>query len=168
MAYTTASQAMALIDNRLLGDLVSDSGQRVTPSGLLTDPNLATALSTAAGQINSAALVGQRYTVAELKALTGDDAAFLVMLNTWLAFGILCSRRGRDAKEHPEYVKATEMLETLKTGEAVFNVAADVSVGTAQTSFPSFADYATVNSLRERTGHYFPVRPVQNPTPLGG
>lgn len=159
---------MTLIDQRLLGDLVSDSGTRVTPSALLTDPNLATALSTAAGQINSAALVGERYTVAELHALTGDDGNFLAMINAWLAFGILCSRRGRDAKEHPEYVKATELLEMLKDGEAVFNVPADVAVGTPQQNFPSFADYATVNSLRERTRHYFPVRPVQNVTPLGG
>lgn len=163
MAYATPAQMLQLFDSRILGDLVQDVGQRVNPTNLLADTNLALALSTAAGQINSAALIGQRYTVLEMQALTGDDAAFLTSINAWLAFGILCARRGRDPKEHPEYEKALEMLEMLRKGESILNVPGDVSVGTAQINFPSWQSYVNVNSLRTRTPKYYPQRPLQSP-----
>lgn len=167
MAYCTPAQLQQILDVRLIGDLLADTGVRVDPGAQLTNANLANALSIAAGQINSAALVGERYTVLELSNLTGDDAAFLTMLNAWLSFGILCSRRGRDAKEHSEYVQALETMEHLKTGSAIFNVAADVAVGVGSINFVSAQNYATVNSLRFATPYYYPVRRTQNPAPLG-
>lgn len=168
MPYATPSQALTYLDARAVGDLVNDTGVRVFPSDLLTNPVFLAALSTAAGQINAAALVGERYTILELQSLTGDDAAYLQMINSWLALGVLCARRGRDAKEHVEYVNALTILDQLREGSAIFNVAADVSAGIPQTNFVSSQTYSTVNSLRTRTPHYFPQRVPQYPAPIGG
>lgn len=162
MAYCTNQQIQQIIDARLLGDLVVDTGIRQTPSQLNSDANLTLALSTASGLINSAALVSERYTVAELQGLTGDDANFLVMMCAWLAFGILCSRRGRDPKERPEYEQVLQMIEDLKQGAKMFNVAADVAVGTPNEDFPSAQNYQTVNTLRTATNFYYPIRRNQN------
>jgi|SRR5579884_1361147 len=163
MSYAQPSDLLARYDARVLGDLVNDAGTRQTPTQLLTDPNLAAALASAAGTVNAAALVGQRYTVGELSALTGDDLAFLVNVNCALAFGLLNQRRGNDPMKFPAYAEAREVLDMLRDGKAIFNVPADVAAGTPQDQFPSAAAYAAINLLRDAAGRYFAVRRRQVP-----
>jgi hypothetical protein len=160
MAYATPTNLLSYIDARLIGDLALDTGVRLTPTQILTDPNVAAALSSGAGEINSCVLVGQRYTVAQLNALTGDDAALLQMLNSWLAYGILCSRRGRDPKERPEYVQTQETLKQISQGAELFNTPQGQS-GLPQTNFMTAAQWQSVNTIRSATPQLFPVRRQQ-------
>jgi len=160
MPYATPTDLMTFVDARLIGDLCEDAGNRLTPTQILADPNVAAALSAAAGTINAAVLVGARYTVAQLEAVTGDDAVFIQMLNSWLAFGVLCGRRGRDPKEQPEYVQSLETLEQIKKGAEMFNVGPGQNQ-VPQTNFISAANYQAVGTLRARTPELFPVRRLQ-------
>jgi hypothetical protein len=99
-------------DSRLLGDLVTDTGQRVQPYALLADPNLQAALDDAAGMIDAAVFVNNRYASVDLAGLTGQDLAFLLRLNSDLALILLMQRRGSDAvSKLPQYSWCMEWLQ---------------------------------------------------------
>lgn len=161
MAYASSSDLIVYCDERVIADLCTDNGYRPTPSQLLTNANVTAALSAASGQVNTATLSAGRYSPTDLSALTGDDQAILTMMVSWLAFGILCSRRGRDARSEPFYVQALEMLDQLKKGERIFNVPANVAAGTPVQIFPSAQQYAQVNTIRTNTYRLFPIRRTQ-------
>jgi phage gp36-like protein len=163
MAYITPAEMLKRFDVRILGDLVSDSGVRVSATSLLSDPNLQAALDDASGQINAAILVAQRYTPSQLSALTGVDAAFLYWLTATLAYGRLRLRRGVKADELPEYKDALEMLQALRDGARVFNVLANEEDGNPTFGFPSLTTYAYVNLMRDYAYRYFPRRRYQIP-----
>lgn len=161
MPYCDPTTLLAYVDARLVGDLAGDTGVRLTPNQIESDPNVAAALSASAGEINSAVLVGNRYTVAQLQSLTGDDAAFLAQLNAWLSFGKLCSRRGRDPKERPEYGQALEVIEKIKNGHQLFNVPQGNSQ-TASENFMTATQFSTLGLIRDRDARFmFPVRREQ-------
>ncbi len=153
--YATSSQLIQYVDARLVGDLCADNGARVTPTGIQTDPNVLAALSAGTGTINLAALIGNRYTVEQLEALTGDDAAILVMLNSWLALGILCERRGRDPEEHPGYKEAKDILNRIEEGDKMFNIPQQA---VPSENFMSAVQYGQLGLIRDRTPMFFPVR----------
>lgn len=161
MSYAIPSDLLARYDVNTVGDLVNDNNQRQTPTQLATNVNLLTALSNAAGVINSAALFSERYTVAQLQALTGDDLAFLVGINCDIAMGRLALRRSNDPAKFPAYVEAMELLEHLRTGHNIFNVPG--IQGVTASEFPSFTTYSQVNLLRDAClNRYFPIRRFQN------
>ena len=166
MAYATPSDFLSRYDARTTGDLVGDIDQRLSPTQLLTNANLITALSNASGQMNSAALFSERYTVQQLQALTGDDLAFLVGLTCDLAFGRLNVRRGNDPKKLPTYQEALELLDMLRKGSEIFNVPGIQGVQASE--FPSYSTYQNVNLLRDATlSRFFPIRRQQFPTSGG-
>lgn len=164
MAYVTPAIMLTYYDNRILGDLCSDVNVRVTPTGLLTDPNLAQAISTGAGIINAAILVGQRYTITQVMALTGDDAALIQWLNAALAYCRLRSRRATKYDDIQDCKDAAAMITALENGQAVLNIAANLEAGLPQSGFPSLTIYAQTNLMRDHANRYFPQRPLQLPT----
>ncbi len=165
MAYATPQDFINRFDARVCGDLVNDSGNRITASQLMIDDVIQACLDDGAGEINIATLVGQRYTVAQLEALTGVDMAVLVRLNCDIAFYLLALRRGvalnEMQKERRE--EAKNLLTNLKNGERIFNVPGDVSKGTLDYNFPSIQSYDTLNLLRDASRRYFVGRREQHP-----
>lgn len=164
MAYTTPTLLMNYYDQRIIGDLASDNSVRLTPTQILTDPNVAQAISTGAGIINASVLQGQRYTVIQLQALTGDDAALLQWLNSALAYCRLRSRRATKYDDIQDCKDAQDMLAALASGAAVFNIAGNEQAGLPQSGFPALTIYAHTNLMRDRAYKYFPTRPLQLPT----
>lgn len=167
MAYATVAVLIQQFDARVIGDLVADTGTRVTGASLLTDDNAEYALSRASGLINAAVQFGQRYTPAELAALTGDDQALLQGLTADLAFVFLCQRRGVVSPLYEECAKRSEeILKQMRDGEMVFNVGLDVGAGTPNTTFPSSVQYQTLGLLRDRA-KLFPIRREMYPVTGG-
>lgn len=160
MSYGQISDLTARFDQRLLGDLVSDGNVRVT--NLTGNVNAQAALDSASGQINSAVLKGERYTVLDLQQLTGVDQAFLIDLTCNLAFLKLRIRRGMPIEGFPYLDQALATLEALGTGAAVFNVAAVLEAGVPIDEFPSMQYWSRLNLLRDRaTPGYFSIRRYQ-------
>jgi phage gp36-like protein len=160
VSYAQISDIQLKFDQRLLGDLASDGNVRVT--NLTGNPVIQSALDAASGQINSAILKGERYTVADLQALTGVDAAFLIDLTCNLAFLKLRIRRGMPIDGFPYLDQALATLEALGTGQAVFNVPAVLEAGVPIDEFPSMQYWARLNLLRDRaTPGYFSIRRYQ-------
>lgn len=152
-------------DVRLLSQLASDDGVPVSSLSLQTNPIIEAMLADATGQINLSTQVGQRYTQAELAALTGTDAAILVRLTCDLAFVYLCERRGNKTPLYEEaFKRSQDTLDRIKSGAEIFNVPSDVGAGNTNTLFPSIQNYQTVNTIRTATQNtYFPQRRQQNP-----
>ena len=160
MAYATPAQLLERFDARTLGDLAGDTGVRVSAAALLADANVAAALSDATGQINASVLKAGRYQVADLVALTGDDAAFLVRICCDIALANLWHRRpyadsdGRtDAME-----RADRHLKDLSTGQAVFNIQENIDMGNPTTGGPTLVELRRLNLLRDRTRNFYPLR----------
>lgn len=166
MSYSSPSDILARYDSRSLGDLCSDSGTRLTPTQLLTDTNLQAALDDASGLVNSAAVYGQRYTPAELAALTDVDLALLKRLVCDLAFAYLVGRRGNDPEAYQSTKQAQDMLERIKQGQRLFAVPGEIAAGLEDINFPSIVDYTTINLLRDATlNRYYPTRRQQTKAP---
>jgi phage gp36-like protein len=166
--YANGSDLVSRYDVRLLGDYCSDTGVRVSPANVPTDPNVITALTDAASAINSACQIGERYTQAQLAALTGADKGLLYRLCCDLAFCYLCQRRGVKPLAYEEsYKRSEELLVRLKNGELIFNVPGNVAVGVPGDEFPSSSTYATVNLLRDAASPLFPLRRRQQPASGG-
>lgn len=126
MAYITAAQFVRVYDSRKIVQELSDSGSPVLEADLDTNANLADILGMASEMVASAALVGKRYTVAQLAALAASsDSGFLLRkLVADLAFAILVGRRGRSAADVdrlcPAHRQALLSLEQLRNGERLF------------------------------------------------
>lgn len=162
-AYATPADLLKRYDARSVGDLVNDAGSRQTPTQILTDPNVLACLDDGAAYINAAAIVGNRYTIAQLQALTGVDAAMLIRLNCDLTFGYLVLRRGNDPRQLQSFVDAEKILGLLREGQLIFDVPASLAVGVGSSNFPSPVAYATLNLYRDEC-QAFPVRSTQNVT----
>lgn len=165
MAYATPAQMIQRYDVRTLGDLVGDNGIRVDRAALATDANLQAALDDASGEIEAALLQGKRYTTAQLTALTGNSAKYLVRLTCTIAFGLLFGRRpwsdddeegsGRRGAEK----QARAALEMLRKGQTIFDVEEVKEAGLPAIETPTIQTILQSNlAVDQSRGHFYPRR----------
>lgn len=163
MSYAIPQDILGRYDARVLGDLVTDIGVQVSPLSLLTNKVLQTCLDDASGIVDSAVLVSQRYTPSDLTGLTGVDAAFLIRIVCDLAYVLLYQRRGKeDYAKLAQHQRSEEVLERLRQGVAVFNVAGALEADFAQTSFMTAVQYEALNDEVTYASRLFPVRREMN------
>lgn len=166
MAYATAAQLIARKDVRTIGDLASDDGSRVLLTDLLTHANVTAALDSASGAVEAAIMAGNRYTPADLAALTGNSAAYLVQITCDVAMAGLHSRRPTlHAEQHEAALKvAGTHLEMLRKGTHVFQVAEVLAAGVPSVAVVSVAEVQSQNLIRDVTLNYYPRRRVSQGT----
>jgi len=156
MAYATEAQLKERFDNRLLGQLGSDSGQAWDAN---CSTNIAAALDDASGMIEAALLMGGRYTTADLSGLTGNSAKYLVRITCDIAISMLMERRkysDDDARVHA-LEKTEEHLEMLRKGSHIFNIPAVVAAGSIHGEVgPTMVELENSSLIRYRTKHYYP------------
>ena len=169
MAYATAQNLLDRYDKSIINDLVSDEGTRLSYSDLLVDTKLLAALDDASGEVDAALLVGGRYSATDLSGLTGNALATLVRITCEIAIGFLYNRRPmfrvEDADRWAERTRAH--IDRLRTGENVFNIAANITAGNPTLDGPTSIDYRRLNLIPERTKNYYPHRSGVLPTDRG-
>lgn len=160
-AFATNAQMLARYDARILGDLVGDLGAQVSAGSLATDPVLMAFLEDASGLILAACLRGEKYSEADLVALTGNSEAHLVRITCDLAMAALYGRRydhqWMDNREKAEAV-AEKHLERLRRGEHVFDVDGNKDAGLPDHTYPSLSDSRNRQGMREAVRGYFTLR----------
>lgn len=168
MAYATADDLVARYDANTIGDLASDTGEPVEPSDFATNPKITAALSSASGEINSAVMQSNLYTVDQLQSLAGDDLEFLKQLTCDLAMARLMMRRpGKFGDEFYGALQTSvrERLDLIRKGVAIFNIEVVKDAGQPDVDGPSAVDYARLNLITSRVKAYFPS--VASRLPIG-
>lgn len=158
MAYATSADLLLRKDQREVSDLVSDNGDPVAESALSADTKLTAALSGASGEVNAALLVGGRYTVAQLEALTGDALAYLKDIVCELAMYRLHRRRpDYDLKALEYYTQLRETyLGMLRSGQDVFNIEAHILASLPEVDGPTTLGLRDLNLIRTRCHNFYP------------
>lgn len=168
MAYADSDDLIARYDERTVSQLASDDGDPVET--LSSDAKITAALSDASGEINSAVMVSDNYTAAELAALTGDDLEFLKRITCDLAMGFLMARRPEKyADDAIENItgRACKALEMLRTGKRIFNIQSSKDAGVPDVDGPSLATYDRLNMIPDRVNNYYPGRGTRLPIGRG-
>ncbi len=125
VAYCTPAQFLQRYDYRTVGRLLLDAPPGplgIAKADVLADPNLATFLLEASGEVEMACLLGEYYTVGDLIALVstngGEKLAGLVAdLTMWRVY----DRRPDKAAEMPQRCEiARGLLDALAEGKKIF------------------------------------------------
>jgi len=156
MAYADGNDLIARYDSRTLGDLVSDTGTRVV-AGLATNAVLLQALDDASGLVESACFVGNRYLSTDLTGLPTNSNALLERITCDLAFALLRQRRGYDIEQYLGVKESYELLNRLRLGERVFDVAEVKDKGNPTDDAIRKQTLIQQNLLRDNT-RYFATR----------
>lgn len=169
MAYAAAADLFARHDVRSVNDLANDDGARQSRLDLATNVNVAAALDDASGEIDAAILAGKRYTSDDLTGLSGNALAWLKRITCDLAMSFLYDRRpAHNVDQYERYHQLAEShLEKLRTGENVFNLAAQQNASLPTINGPTSVDYARLNLIPDRVPRYFPSRSSRLPTDRG-
>ena len=126
--YATYADLEATLDQQIIAQLCSDSGEPMPGDNPIAD----TALSRAGGIIRAYAMVGGIYSDADLNGLATASDAMLVMLTVDLATEFLFQRRGSKVPPSIEdrVKRSYSALEALRDGKMIFgSVAANVTAG---------------------------------------
>jgi phage gp36-like protein len=164
MAYATPADLVARFDARDIGQLVSDDKIVVSTYDLNTNVPCLVALSDAAGEIEAALLVGNRYTVVDLQTLSANSNSLLVRMNCDVAMRNLCSRRFGWNPEKAKAIRelADTQLEKLRNGENAFNIQLTLDSAEPVVDGPTMADFVTgpnaLNLIRDRVHNFYPPR----------
>jgi hypothetical protein len=136
--YATADDLFVYHDWQQVGEMLVDRGapapQRATLVNTATPLGgvLNRLLLAASGQLESACLIGKRYSPADLQALTGAGKERVVKVVCDLAFWTLRQRRqpgSADPKQVPGAQEALDTLTALRTGEQVLGFAESAAAG---------------------------------------
>ena len=185
-SYVNPSEFFDFVDPDLIGQVLSDvSGVKysvadMTGDGSVSNLRLKRILRVASGILESAALIGRRYSPESLKDLTtppnGSTAVsasgeFLKCLVSWIGQYLCFSRR--DGFMPPEnvifrYQDAEKYLERLKTGEAIFAFDATQEAGLPSSSIMTPLDLMLRNDLSVRWNRFYGTRQNMRRFPSGG
>lgn len=123
--YCTARQFLARADVRTVGDLLGDTGKRLTPDEVLASEVLAELLLESSGEFEAACFVGQRYALEDIQAIIDEDGAGAAMIAGMIAgvtLGKLFDRRPdrRAPAVQARTVEAAEQkMDALRHGERI-------------------------------------------------
>jgi hypothetical protein len=154
------AQLLSRVDVRFVQDLLADAGARLTPQEVSSSAVLLELLNEASGMVEAACFVSNRYTAADLAALTGGSRQFLVGLTGGLALWLLWERRPRKADEEPPLRArvALEQLQLLRDGQRIFGLQEHADAGLVASRLQTVLDEAARCGIGFRARRFFGVR----------
>ena len=133
MAYASTIDLTRRYDERRVGQLILDNGEKATPAQITSSAVVSEILEDASSLVDAYALRGGKYTTTDLAGLTGSPQKFLKRLVCDLAYGLLVERRGFTETEAranaPGYARALGLLDKLAAGELIFTTDAAIAAG---------------------------------------
>lgn len=177
-SYAAPADMLARFDWEPIGDLLGQHGEQFSANDLLTNTRLLTFLADASGDIESALMVGNRYTIAQLQALTGNSQNLLIRTTCEIALAYCYEFKANLTEQQLEVLKHWQEikrghLERLANGENVFNIPVTLTAQTPSVQGLTVVGYQQLNGLRdvcgpEGGGHYYPRRNLPLPRGLAG
>lgn len=165
--YVSASDFLKRYDARTIGQLMSDESpagrtptvDELTNANTVPGGRLSELLKDASGMLEIALLKGGRYTIADLEALTANQAAFIKRVVGDLALGLCYQRRPATDTPIPTQTQvAMNVLDMLANGDRILGLqgAIDASHMTLTTDTPD--NVLTRNSMVIEMQGYFGTR----------
>lgn len=153
-AFASGSDLLARYDLRTIADLINDDGTTATSGAITGGANAVVnaALEDASGEILSALRQAGRYTEANLLAMTGNSLALLKKITCKIAFWNLWERRASWDDDRGDQARsdARRIINDLKTGNIVFDLADNVTAGNPKVSVPTVYESNNRNTIRSR------------------
>jgi hypothetical protein len=163
-AYASPDDLVPRVDLRFLVQIASDTDvpivdvRTATPAqikaALNSNQRILTALSDAAGELESSLVVGGLYDPSDLQSLTGNSQSRLIRLNCDLAVGLLWESRPGVGVEPAQCQRAREALERLEKGKNVLGIKENQRAGVLDL----FVEQA--NNVQRRFGKTVEARPL--------
>lgn len=170
--YATGQQLTDRYDIDWIGEMASDERTTLATADVPTHNAVLAALQGASGQVNSALIVGQKYTPEQLEGLTGIDAEYLADLVCNLAIIRLTRRRPEATPDNSLISDLREetaaQLDMLRKGQNVFNLEDNVEATLLDIDGPTAVDLIQRNGLGVRMRRYFPEPAQRLPRSQGG
>jgi len=166
-SYLSPADFLTRTDARTVGQLCSDTeGTVVTPTALLADPNLKACLMDACGDLESAAMVGGKYTMEDLGALAGNLTASTAKMNRIIrdiTLVYLLERRPNTGVTIPESVERSMMrsqawLEQLAQGVRIFGFLETQAAGVLDENILTSSEITDRNLIVVEAERYFGIR----------
>lgn len=133
MAYASTGDMKKRYDVRRLGEICRDDNGRDSSDALDSNEILLQALDDASSMIESALMVGGRYTLTDLNELSESQKNMLIRLTCDLAYGLLIQRRGFNKTDQqmmaPGFEQALSMIDNLEQGKWIFATDKAVAAG---------------------------------------
>lgn len=171
--YCSAEDLFVYHDPNQIADMLRAGGDpRPTLADMLNASSavgtvLRRFLLSAAGRIESTAIVGKRYSPDDLNGLLGTGSGaeqMLIKLNADVAFWQICQRRqpnASDPKNVPGATEAFEYLKQLALGETIFGFEESADAGLPSVVPPAPANLLTPNVVG-RARRIFPGVSLNN------
>lgn len=166
-SYLSAAEFLKRADARTVGQLCSDTeGVTVSPTALLTDPNLQAALDAASGELEEAIFVGQKYRLEDLNVLANtpcNSRARIFDLLSDLALGKLLKRRPNfqvtmTQGEMAQIAAAEEELDHIAQGTKIIAFLETMAAGLLDQNILTNAEITQRNLLVVQVERYLGIR----------
>lgn len=169
--YCSAEEFLVFTDFRTIVDLCSDDDGRPLQSDFI-DPTTRTGeialavLQVASGELESAVLLGGRYTVEDLQALTGNQQQFIKKLVADLALWEFYSRRPDITSQMPpKCEQAKAIVNAIAQGEMIFGIQENIDAGHIQLTVETPADVENRNLITFQAERFFGRRANRSVAP---
>jgi hypothetical protein len=160
--YATPADMLSRFDANLLGMLVRDDRSQASPTELLTEPRILTALADASGDFEDALTVGSRYAPADIAAIPSGSPAGNKVRNIVCGIALQYLRWARgimEPAELPMCQRAFQDLERLHHGHEIFAFVETEEAGVASVYQMQPADYFNgLHQLMSNWQRYFGMR----------
>lgn len=161
MAHATIADLILRYDIREIGDMATDTDERLDEAAILASDIVQTVMDDAKSEVLSAVQRGGKYTVAQIEALTGDAENLLIRIECDVAMFYLYRRRGNNAnpdKAAEQAKQARRLLDMLVKGDAAFGTAEELAASTVEYIGLTDRDYESIQLIRDRVQNYYPRR----------
>ncbi len=160
--YCSVAEFLTRYDWRPVMQLMSDDDSQDPLRNTLTDSTttegarLLAILQDASGELETAALLGGRYTVADLQALTGNQVAYIRRITADLAIGRCFQRRPDLFGQPPNQTQvAQQVLNALASGDRIFGLQETIDASHLEMTTNTEANVLTRNSMVVAAQEYF-------------
>lgn len=159
--YCSAEEFLVFVDFRTIVDLCSDDNGRPLESDFTDDTTrtgqIALAvLQASSGELESAVLLGGRYTVENLGELTGNQAQFIKKLVADLSLWEFYCRRPDLMSQMPaKCEQAKAIINAIAQGEMIFGIQENIDAGHLNLTVETPQDVINRNLVTFQAQRYF-------------
>ena len=167
--YLTAAQFLSRYDKRTSLEWASDDDDPLTEAEFIASTMINDLLLEASGEVESACLMGERYSVVDLQALTGATGQLLKGIVGGLFLGKLWGRRPRTPAE--AFPTATQQsqgyMEQLYMGRRIFGLTTVMEAGRIEHEVMTPRDIEERNFTSSKIRRWLGMRANMEPTLRG-